>query len=189
MLSTHPSLLNQLRHASPGGVADPAWARFVRLYTPLLYAWVRRLGVQETDAADLVQEVFLTLVQKLPDFQYDARKSFRSWLRTIILNKWRDRCRRPWDAGLGSAVERLADTAGTDELAEDEYRRQLVGRAVHLMRTEFAPATWKACWEHVVAGRPAAEVAAELGICPGAVYVAKARVLRRLRDELAGLLE
>ncbi len=72
---------------------------------------------------------------------------------------------------------------------EAEYRELLVARALELMQDEFQPATWKACWEVVVAGRPAAEVAAELGLTIGAVYAAKSRVLRRLRRELDGLLE
>ena len=76
-----------------------------------------------------------------------------------------------------------------DDLGETEYREFLVSRALEVMQAEFQPTTWKACWEHVVAGRPAADVAGELGITPNAVYLAKARVLRRLRAELDGLLE
>ena len=70
---------------------------------------------------------------------------------------------------------------------EEDYRRQLVARALQLMQADFQPATWRACWELVVHGRPAREVAAELGLTPNAVYLAKARVLARLRQELAGL--
>jgi RNA polymerase sigma-70 factor (ECF subfamily) len=72
---------------------------------------------------------------------------------------------------------------------EAEYRQHLARRALELMQAEFPPATWKACWEVVVAGRPAAEVAAELAISIDSVYAAKSRVLRRLRQELAGLLD
>jgi RNA polymerase sigma-70 factor, ECF subfamily len=76
-----------------------------------------------------------------------------------------------------------------DVLAEAEYRQQLVSRALELMHTDFQPATWRAFWEHGVCGRPAAEVAAELGLTTGAVYAAKFRVLDRLRKELQGLLD
>jgi RNA polymerase sigma-70 factor (ECF subfamily) len=72
---------------------------------------------------------------------------------------------------------------------ETEYRQQLVNRAMALMQADFQPATWMAFWEQVVAGRPAKEVAAELGLSPGAAYAAKFRVLDRLRQELAGMLE
>jgi RNA polymerase sigma-70 factor (ECF subfamily) len=169
-----------------------AWTRFVQLYTPLLLEWARRLGLQSQDAADLVQEVYTILVQKLPQFCYDKDKGFRKWLRTVIHNKWRERARRRQPAARGGQESALADLPAPEEpdaLSEAEYCQQLIRRALHLMQTEFSASTWKACWEHVMVGRPAAEVAAELGICVGAVYVAKSRVLCRLRQELAGLLE
>jgi RNA polymerase sigma-70 factor (ECF subfamily) len=139
-----------------------------------------------------VQEVFAVLVQKLPGFNYDGHKSFRSWLRTVTLNKWRDRQRQrrelPRDAE-DSAFDGLVDADHAGLLEEAEYRQNLIRRALQIMQTDFQPATWKACWEFVVVGRPAAEVATELGIAVGAVYVAKSRVLARLRQELDGLLD
>jgi RNA polymerase sigma-70 factor (ECF subfamily) len=65
----------------------------------------------------------------------------------------------------------------------------MIRRALQIMRTDFEPITWKACWEYVAMDRPAAEVAAELGIKVGAVYIAKSRVLRRLRQDLAEILD
>ena len=79
------------------------------------------------------------------------------------------------------------DPVAPDTFMEKEYRDYLIGRALQVMRTDFQPTTWRACWEHVAQGRPVAEVAAELGISVRAVYLAKARVLRRLRKELEGL--
>src|SRR5690348_13054594 len=90
MHTTPVSLLERVR--LPG--EQQAWGRFVEIYTPLLYYWSRRMGLQESDAADLVQEVFAILVTKLPQFVYDRNKSFRGWLRTILQNKWRDKQRR-----------------------------------------------------------------------------------------------
>jgi RNA polymerase sigma-70 factor (ECF subfamily) len=186
--TTSVSLLNRLRRPNE----QDAWTRFVKLYSPLLYAWAHRLGLADADAADLVQDVFTLLVQKLPEFQYDPQSSFRNWLRTITLNKWRDRNRRrvpaardPGDA----AFAELAAAPNGDTFDEVEYRQFLANRALQLMQNEFSPRTWKACWEHVVAGRPAAEVAAEMGIAVGSVYVAKSRVISRLREELQGLME
>jgi RNA polymerase sigma-70 factor (ECF subfamily) len=75
------------------------------------------------------------------------------------------------------------------ELLEEEHRRYLVRRALELMQGDFQPTSWKACWEHTVNARPAADVAAELGISENAVYIASCRVLRHLRQELAGLLD
>jgi RNA polymerase sigma-70 factor (ECF subfamily) len=82
MDKTPASLLHRLRQPN----AVDAWPRFVELYTPLLYYWAKRLGLQQQDAADLVQDVFVLLVQKLPEFAYDRHKSFRGWLRTVTLN-------------------------------------------------------------------------------------------------------
>jgi len=182
MHTTSVSLLQRLRQP-----ADAlAWARFVDIYTPLLLHWARRAGLQESDAADLIQDVFQVLVQKLPEFTYDPQKSFRGWLRTVLLNQWRTKLRRPTERSLDeNACAVLPD--GEDALAEAEYRNYLVGRALQVMQRDFQPATWQACWEHVARGRPAAAVAADLGLTVKAVYLAKARVLRRLREELSGL--
>jgi RNA polymerase sigma-70 factor (ECF subfamily) len=186
MDTTSVSLLEQLRR--PGEQA--AWERFVRLYTPLLLLWARRLGVQGADAADLVQDVFAVLVEKLPEFRYDPHKRFRGWLWTITVNKCRARHRRP--ETLVRADDRDLDGLpgpDGDPGGEAEYRRYLMGRALRLMQTDFQPATWRAFWECVVEDRPAAEVAAELGLTLEAVYAAKSRVLRRLREQLDGLLD
>ena len=187
MHTTSASLLERLRQPD----AERAWERFVNLYTPLLLHWARQAGLQPQDAADLVQEVFTLLVQKLPLFTYDRGKSFRGWLRTVALNKWRDfhkrRTARPPADGAG--VTAVPDPHDPDAFWEAEHRRQLVARALEVMQAEFEPRTWKACWQFVVGGRPAAEVGAELGLSENAVYIAKCRVLRRLRQELDGLLD
>jgi RNA polymerase sigma-70 factor (ECF subfamily) len=183
---TPASLLQRLRQPAE----QAAWGRFVELFTPLIYYWARRLGLQHQDAADLVQDVFTVLVQKLPGFSYDEHRSFRSWLRTVTVNKWRDHCRRrALPRENNAALDNLADPDAADGFWETEYRRQVVGHALEVMQAEFQPTTWKACWELVVCDRPAAEVAVELGISENAVYIAKCRVLRRLRRELEGLIE
>src|SRR5207249_4043518 len=91
MNTTSASLL--MRICQPGD--GEAWKRFVRLYSPMLYGWARQMGLQDADAVDLVQEVFTILVQKLPEFRYDAQRRFRGWLWTVTRNKWREKCRRP----------------------------------------------------------------------------------------------
>jgi RNA polymerase sigma-70 factor (ECF subfamily) len=188
MHTTSVSLLDQLRQ--PTG--QESWSRFVKLYTPLLFYWARRLGLRDADAAELVQEIFVVLVQKLPTFEYERQKGFRNWLRTVLLNKWRNSLRKKANARLTGGEVDLAEVADSGEqnvLAENEYRQHLTSHAMELMRSEFPYKTWKACWEHVVMDRPATQVAAELDIVIGAVYVAKSRVLARLRQELIGLLD
>lgn len=169
-----------------------AWDRFVQLYSPMIFSWGQSCGLQPADAADLTQDVFTTLFQKLPDFTYDRHKSFRAWLRTVTLNHWRDRKRRTATRPLPGDDEELSKLEGANDisvLAEQEYRQQLVGRTLQIMQADFQPATWKAFWEYGVLGRPAAEVAAELGLTAAAVYCGKLRVLSRLRQELHGLLD
>jgi RNA polymerase sigma-70 factor (ECF subfamily) len=186
MNTTPVSLLERLRLDDPRA----AWDRFVRLYTPLLSHWARKLGLQGPEADDLVQEVFTLLVQKLPEFRYDPAKRFRAWLWTVTVNKHRERLRRrSLAAGGPAALEEVSVPDASEAVGEADYQQYLVKRAVQLMQDEFQPATWKAFWECVVAGRPGAEVAAELGVTENAVYLAKGRVLRRLREELAGLLD
>lgn len=186
-MDTSPSLLERLR--LPG--EQKAWERFIELYTPLIYSWACRMGLQPDDAADLAQDVFTTLLQKMPSFRYDPGRSFRGWLHTVVVNKWHDACRRR------AAALRHAEPAGLDGVTvpdptaavwEEEYRRHVIAGALELMQSEFEPTTWKACWEMAAHGRPAALVARELGITLAA-YAAKARVLRRLRQELDGLLD
>jgi RNA polymerase sigma-70 factor (ECF subfamily) len=186
MESTSPSLLDRLRQPD----SEPAWARFHDLYVPLLYHWARRLGLQPADAADLVQDVLAGLVRALPQFTYDPSRSFRAWLRTVLLNRWRTGCRRaaPPHEG-GSALDEVAGPDPLEELAEAEYRQHLIRETLRALRPEFSATMWKAFEGHVLAGRPAGEVAAELNVPAGTVYVAKSRVLKRLRQELAGLLD
>ena len=188
MDTTSLSLLECLKQP----VDQKAWSQFVQLYTPLIYSWSRQLGMREPDAADLVQEVFAQLVRNMPGFVYDSRGSFRSWLKTVTLNKWRDHCRRlavrPHEVP-STAIVRALEPAGEIDFDEAEHRAYLVARVLELIQREFQPTTWQAVWEFVVAGRPAAEVAQMLGISENAVYLAKGRVLRRLRQELAGLLD
>ncbi|HEY2156087.1 MAG TPA: sigma-70 family RNA polymerase sigma factor, partial [Isosphaeraceae bacterium] len=156
--------------ADPGDQAS--WVRFVRLYYPQIYHWARRAGAGPEDAADLVPDVLTVLIRRMPEFEYDSSKTFRGWLRTVTLNAWRRQRRRAPRLPIG-AID-LAEVDGHDDppgraFEEDEYRRFLAHRALQVMKTDFQQATWRACWENVVEGRPAAEVARELGITVNAV--------------------
>lgn len=187
MDKTSASLLERLRRPD-----EAAWSRFVDLYTPLLYFWACRMGLQQADAADLVQDIFTILVQKLPEFTYDKSKSFRSWLHTITMNRWRDKMRRKaatlHDAG-SVGLEDVVVPDDAEAIWEKEYRDHLVARAAEVMKAEFQPVTWQAFWSLTVEGKSGAEVAAALGMRVNSVYAAKSRVSRRLRQELEGMLE
>lgn len=183
MTNTPVTLLERLKRPADA----QAWGRFVELYTPLLLSWARRLGLQEPDAADLVQDVFTLLLNKLPTFVYDHNKSFRGWLRTVALNQWRNRqqkCRPATGQDLDGVPAPAAEA-----FWEAEYRDHLVDRALAVMKSEFQPTTWQACWEVVVNRRSAEDVGQQLGLRADAVRAAKYRVLNRLRRELDGLLD
>jgi RNA polymerase sigma-70 factor, ECF subfamily len=182
MQATLLSLLPRLKEQPDA----QAWEQFVRLSTPLLLNWSRRLGLREHDAADLVQDVLVVLVRKLPGFRYEPGKNFLGWLRAVLRNKCRDRRVAPGTEALDDAAEVPAPADG-DGPEEDELRLYVLGRALRLMSSEFAPATWQACWETVVCGRDVRAVAAGLGLTVNAVYVARSRVLARLRQALRGL--
>lgn len=186
MHTTPTSLLQRLREPD----AESAWNRFVALYTPLLYYWAKRFGLSEADAADLVQDVFSQLLREMPKFSYRPGGRFRGWLWTVTRNKFLERNRvKRVPTGAGDAAEAAAPDDFVQEIDEAEYRSYIVDRALQIMKSDFQPTTWRACWENVVQGRPAAEVAQELGLSVNAVHLAKARVLRRLRQELDGLMD
>ena len=187
MYTTSLTLLERLRQPEP----QDAWKRFVHLYHRLLFHWARKAGLQEQDAADVVQEIFLVLVRKLPEFRYDEHKSFHSWLCTIVRNKLIDRRRREVvRAGQASAaaLENLPDSEVAGVFDEAEYRRHVLAQALSLLQGEFQSATWKAFTEHGLNGRAAKEVAQELGLSVGAVYSAKFKIVSRLREEVRDLL-
>jgi RNA polymerase sigma-70 factor (ECF subfamily) len=139
----------------------------------------------------VVQEVFKVLLQKLPEFEYDPGKSFRAWLGTVTRNKCVDFLRRQKSlVGLNDkshAIQlQLPDNA--EMIAEAEHRQYLIRRAIELMQSQLPPTMWQAIHRHIVLDQPAPEVAGELGITANAIYVAKSRVLRQIRQELAELL-
>src|SRR3954453_5296557 len=135
------SLLERLRQP----FEPEAWARFVSLYTPLMYSWARRVGLQEQDAADLVQDVFVTLLQVLPTFTYDRHKSFRRWLWTVTINKWRKDRNQPDKrslSGFGGLPEPVAVVNDLEAAWAAEYHQHLLNQALRLMRSDFEETTW-----------------------------------------------
>jgi RNA polymerase sigma-70 factor (ECF subfamily) len=190
MPSSQDTLVDRLRH----GGTRPDWEQFVNRYGPLMERWARRLS-RPDDADDLFQDTLLLAMQRIYTFKGDNERCFRCWLRTVMLNRWRE-LRRIAVARLCAtrllgfkAARTIRDVETTDALAADEHARLLVNRALGVMRSDFEPTTWRACWEKVAADRPASDVGAELGVSVDVVYSATHRVLRRLRSELAGPCE
>lgn len=175
---TRASLLVRLRD----GADAEAWRQFVDLYAPLIYGQSRKRGLQDADAADVTQEVFRAVAGALQALHYDPRRgSFRGWLYTVTRNKindFRDRQKRH------AALELPEEPPARDEEAgwERDYQRRVLAWAAGQVRGEFKEATWRAFWLVAVEGKNGEEAAGELGMSVGAVYVAKSRVLARLKE-------
>ncbi|HUG68012.1 MAG TPA: sigma-70 family RNA polymerase sigma factor [Pirellulaceae bacterium] len=187
--STSPSLIQRARAQDP-----EAWRRLSRLYTPLVYGWARQSGLSASDAADIVQEVFRSVVTNIDRFRHDELKSsFRGWLWTITRNQvrlhFRQLSNRP-DVTGGTEhhqqVEQLPDLLEQEaEPSSSDAKKSLVHRALRIVRNDFEEKTWQAFWRLTVDGHSAAEIAAELDMNPRSVRQAKYRILARLRQELA----
>ena len=189
MHTTSISLLERVRKRE-----DPsAWDRFVFLYSPMLFAFARRTGMNDEDATDVVQDVFVVLVRELPQFEYDAtRRNFRGWLKTVTVNKCRERQRRRVLAtaagGDNGGLSSIVDDKSINAFWDGEYQQHLLDQALRLMQTDFEPRTWQAAWFALTTDRTAADIGQELGMAEASVWVAKGRVLRLLRQEMAGML-
>jgi RNA polymerase sigma factor (sigma-70 family) len=182
---TRPSLLVRLRDVND---AD-AWREFVRLYTPLVFNHCARHGLQEADAADVAQEVMRVAAGAMPEFQYDAgRGKFRGWLLQTTrhrLHKFFAKQRRAPQTASETTIERFLDQVpGADEQArwEEDYRQRLFDWAAEKVQPEFQPATWDAFRLTAIESVSVKEAGEKLGISIGAVYIARSRVLARLRE-------
>jgi RNA polymerase sigma-70 factor (ECF subfamily) len=188
---TRASLLVRLRDPND---AD-AWKEFVRLYATVIYGFARKRGLQDADAADLMQEVLRSVAGAVGRLDYDPLKgTFRGWLYSITRNKvynfLESRRRQARGTGDSNAHQRLEEHPGREADADDwdrEYERKAFAWAAGRVRDEFQPSTWQAFWGTAVDGHNAKDVGRRLGLSPGAVYVAKSRVLARLKEEIRQL--
>lgn len=183
--TTHGSLLHGLQQASN----EEAWSRFVELYAPLVHGYFRRRQLQDADAADLAQEVLQVVARRVDVFEHNGAKgAFRSWLFTICRHKLRQfvaREQRGPKTGDESTVELIHSLPSREEDLsrwQREHQRRLFAWAAEQVKASSSETTWQAFWRTAVEGRPAGEVADELGKSVGVVYVAKSRVIARLRE-------
>jgi RNA polymerase sigma-70 factor (ECF subfamily) len=192
-METSVSLLERLA----GAPTDDDWRRLLDLYQPLLRAWMARAGVPASDADDLVQEVLLVVFREVGGFEHRGQGAFRAWLRTILANRVRDyfraRQHRPIATGDSDFLRQLDDLESPDSalsrLWDREHDEHVAASLLRRVEGDFAPATWQAFRRHVLEGESAALVAEALGLSLNSVLLAKSRVLKRLRQELAGLVE
>jgi RNA polymerase sigma factor (sigma-70 family) len=184
--ATRASLLVRLR--DPRDAA--AWGEFVELYAPLVYGYARRQGLQDADAADLTQDVLGAVAGTIGRLDYDpARGAFRNWLFTVVRRKLanrraaaENRARGSGDTAMQQLLEECPAPDGVEADWQDEWDRRVFAWACEQVRSGVTGMTWKAFWQTAVDGRSGKEVAAELGMSIAAVYLARSRVLARLRE-------
>jgi RNA polymerase sigma-70 factor (ECF subfamily) len=188
---TGSSLLGRLRR-DPGDQA--AWIDFVARYEPRIFDWCRRWGLQECDAQDVTQAVLLKLSRSMATFVYDRSRSFRAWLKTITRNAWRDLVAERRRAGVGSGDSRIGELLESIEARDgllqqlaEEFRRELLDKAMARVRPRVAPRTWDAFRLTALEGWRGAEVAAQLQMKVARVYVARNEVKMMIREEVRRL--
>ena len=195
VIHTSVSLLERLKSAEPD---DPNWRRLHDIYEPWILCWLARVPELRSESHDLAQDVLIVVVKELPHFNRQRDGSFRRWLGNVVVNRIRSylkkRKRRPLvglDGASGVAfVEQLADP--TSVLSQEwdlQHDRFVLERLMTAVKIDFTPSTWEAFRRCTFDGEAAATVAAGLGITVNAVLTAKSRVLRRLREEAAGLID
>jgi RNA polymerase sigma-70 factor (ECF subfamily) len=187
---TRPSLLVRIRDAED----RQAWDQFAEVYVPLIYGFTRKQGLQDADACDLTQEVLRAVSQAIRQLDYDRRQgTFRGWLFTIVRNELRDFHNRRQRVAQGSGDTQmhnlLAQQADAQQAScwDAEWEQQLFQAAARQVRTEVEAATWQAFWRTAIEGRSGKDVAAELKISAAAVYLAKGRVMARLKERVRTL--
>ena len=167
----------------------------MKLYGPIVYGFARKRGLQDADAADLMQDVMRSVSTAIGRLDYDrAQGTFRGWLFTItrnrIFNFLTARRHRPQASG-DTSTNRLLDsqpvTNDGADLWEVEYQRRLAALAMERVKKEFQQNTWQAFWLTAVEGIAAAEASRQIGLSTGAIYVAKSRVLARLKEEVESM--
>jgi RNA polymerase sigma-70 factor (ECF subfamily) len=177
---TRASLLVRLRDPHDHG----AWREFVDLYAPLVYGYARKQGLQDADAADLCQESLSAVVGAIGRLEYDpCRGLFRNWLFTLVrrsLSRWR-RARASRPGGDNGACLEQCPAPDAAEW-EEEWEQRLFGWACARVRRDVSEQTWQAFWRTAALGQAGKQVAADLGVSVAAVYLARSRVLARLKE-------
>ena len=191
---TSLSLLNRLRHSAE----SKAWARLQQIYRPLIYKWLLQYDLQASDADDLAQEVLLAVSKDIDSFDHSGRAgAFRAWLKGILVNRlrefWRKRKRQPKATGGSDIDQRLTeldDPASQATLIWNrEHDHHVLKQLMEIVAPQFEVKTWEAFLKTTIEGQKANVVAAELRLSLNAVFVAKSRVMSRLRQEADGLIE
>lgn len=189
--TTSVSLVGRLRHTPTD---QAAWKEFLRRYGGRIHAWCRGWGLQDADAEDVTQNVLAEIARQMHNFRYDPTRSFRAWLRTIAHGAWCDFLERKPERGRGTGdsgvLQLLQGVEARDDLSrqlEEEYDRHLLDEAVAQVQPRVEPHTWEAFRLLAFEGLSGSEAASRLGMKVGAVFVAKGRVQKLLKEQIQKL--
>ena len=188
--TTSLTLLGRLRSNAND---QEAWNAFVDRYGRKIYAWCRHWGLQEVDSQDVTQNVLLELTRQMSSFDYQPSGSFRAWLKTVAYRAWCDFLRsrqRTQIVSGGTQLDRVASPAAGEHLVqqlEEECERELLDQAMLRVRLRVQPHTWQAFVLTALEGKSGADVAAQLRLQVGTVYVARSKVQRMLQEEIQRL--
>jgi RNA polymerase sigma factor (sigma-70 family) len=186
---TRASLLVRLRDPRD----EAAWTEFVDLYVPVIYGYARQQGLQDADAVDLSQEVLSAVAGAVGRLEYDPQRgAFRSWLFTVVrrrLANWRRAQRHQPRGGTQRLLEQCPLPEGGEAEWEAEWEQRLFAWACAQVRRHVSDVTWQAFWRTAIDGQPGKQVAADLGLSAGAVYLARRRVLARLKELIQSVQE
>lgn len=191
---TNVSLLGKLGR---NPTDQSAWENFAKRYAPLIKQWCGRWGLNPVDGEEIAQDVLLQLSRQMTQFSYDRNGSFRAWLKTVTYRSWCDLLKkRSRQKDIASGDTQILDLLKSQEAEQDltdrfdkEWRSELLELAMNIVQIRVQPRTWEAFRLTTQENRPGAEVAEKLDMKVGAVWVAKSKVLRMIRDEISQMQE
>ncbi|GIK16224.1 MAG: hypothetical protein BroJett003_11880 [Planctomycetota bacterium] len=169
-------------------IRDPsdysAWREFDRIYRPKMVGYAVSRGVQPSDAEDIAQQASEGVLRGLANFEHRRMGSFWAWLRIIVERRVQDHFRKRHEIQATSMFleAQPSDDPSLTALWDWQRRTELLRYCVMRVRNEVAPSTFAAFCALAVEGRCADAVASDLGINISQVYVAKHRVIRRIRE-------
>lgn len=192
-MATSSTSLSLLHRIQANDRDEAAWGQFVDRYGTRIYRWCLHRRLQHSDAEDVTQDVLLRIAKKFGEFDYDAKQSFRGWLRRVTENAVIDHIRKR-DHNKhrnGSAVlSLLADAPARAELTEqlaDAYDLELFEMAKSRVRNRVLPHRWST-WELMAEKRLAGqEVAEKLDISVGTAYATKNQIQKMISEEVSRL--
>lgn len=179
------TLLSGARSANPN-----AWVMIVTRYSPKIMTWMLLAGVDSSDAPDLLQDVWRSVLMSLKNFRREKPDdTFRGWLRTIaqrrIADYFESRSQQPRNLPLAQLESLQSQKLLTDEITANVSERvKLLQKSMQQVESEVKPTTWLVFQMHVIEEKSVEEVAAILKIPTYSVYTSKSRVIKRLRELL-----